>query len=159
VVTSSNNVLRQIRDELDKISEHIGTIDSCNSPSCPAQYPVDTLRVVIDLLEQIDHRTTVRYKLTQGILSGLNINIHADGPDQPGVILDQLMRARGFTNRGLAKALDITPKHINDLRRGHILPSPSMALKFERVGLSTAAEWNRMTSTYKDWLLRQKEEG
>lgn len=159
MVTSSNNVLRQIRDELDKISEHIGTIDSCNSPSCPAQYPVDTLRVVVDLLEQLDQRTTVRYKIIQGIQSGLNINIRDGGPVQPGVVLDQLMRARGFTNRGLANLIGKSSKHVNDIRRGHQQPSPAMALLFERAGLSTAAEWNRMTSEYKDWLLRQKEEG
>lgn len=154
-MTSNNLFPRQARDELDSISAHINGCCSC--ATCPAQYPVETLHVLLDLIEKIDHRSALRYQLTQAVLSGLNINVADDGPTPPGVVLDQMMRAEGLTNRSLAARTNKTAKTINDLRRGNILPSPIMARALENVGLQTAGYWNRLTVEYKDWQLRQKE--
>jgi plasmid maintenance system antidote protein VapI len=149
-----NNVLNQARRELDAISQHINVCASCST--CCAQEPIDTLRVLIDVIEQMTHRNPTKYVLVGAIVSGLGINTTASGPTPPSVVLDELMKAQGLSNKRLAAQCGVTPKTINDLRAGHTRPTPRMALALENAGLSTAEQWNQLTARYKDWLLRQQ---
>ena len=153
---TSSKTLDQARAELDKISKHIDTIHTCSLPTCTAGYPIETLRVLIDLIGQVDHRSPVRYQFTQAILSGLDINPAGAGPTPPGVVLEELMKARPITIKALAGLTGLSTKTINDLRKNNVLPTASTALRLEVAGIGTAAQWNRMTSEYKDWMLRQK---
>lgn len=151
-----NDILRQARGALDSISQHIDTIHSCSLPKCTGGYPVETLRVLLDVIEQIDARSPVRHRLIQALASGLNINSANSGPTPPGVVLEELMKAREITIKALADLVGVTPKTINCLRKNKVLPSALMALRLEQAGFGKAAEWNQMTVEYKDWTLRQK---
>lgn len=154
MVTADNN-LRQAREELNRISEHINTCCSCST--CEAQYPVHTLRELVDLIEQIDTRSPVRYRLTRAVLSGLNINSSSTEPTPPGVVLEELMKEKRLTNRALSELTGVSEKTISGLRGSKVLPTPQMARRLAYAGLLSAPEWNQLTSVYKDWLLRQKE--
>jgi antitoxin HigA-1 len=80
-------------------------------------------------------------------------------PAHPGeIIREDCLKPLGLTVTDAADALGVTRKALSDLLNGHSGVSPDMAIRFEKVGWSTADHWLRIQLQRDLWEARQRAE-
>ncbi|MDX2130236.1 MAG: HigA family addiction module antitoxin [Chloroherpetonaceae bacterium] len=80
-----------------------------------------------------------------------------DSVSFPGETLADLLQERNLTQAELAKRMDVTPKHINEIINGKASITAEMSLRLERV-LGTPAEfWNERERQYQECVAKRNE--
>ena len=82
-----------------------------------------------------------------------------DWVSPPGETIADLLEEQEWGQRELAKRLDYSPKHVNQLIKGKVPLTERTALGLERVLGGTARFWLEREAQYREALIRQGKPG
>jgi HTH-type transcriptional regulator/antitoxin HigA len=81
------------------------------------------------------------------------------GIEHPGVMLRAVLHERGINQASLARATNLTPKHVNQILMGKARISPETALLLEEaLGTPSAEAWCDLQCAHELYLLRNNTE-
>lgn len=74
----------------------------------------------------------------------------------PGIVLREVLEARGIRQSELAERTGLTPKHVNQIVTGNIGISGDVAVLLERALSISAQFWTRADADYQAWASKEK---